>query len=82
MDIFIQAVGGILLGLCYPGALKMIGSGNYISAFAAQISLGIFLSMWGKFIVKMKSGLSIAFPYDSVRSSDDGLVVRVVRPIA
>lgn len=39
----------------------MIGSGNYISAFAAQISLGIFLSMWGKFIVKMKSGLSIAF---------------------
>ena len=36
--LFFQAVGGILLGLCYPGALKMMGSGNYISAFAAQTS--------------------------------------------
>jgi len=43
----IMAAGGILLGLCYPGALKMMGSGNYISAFAAQTSLGILLSMWG-----------------------------------
>ena len=43
----VMAVGGIALALSAPLALRMISSGDPVSAFFAQTFLGISLSFWG-----------------------------------